>query len=126
MKEKILCFSRMLAGSEINAAGAQIKYKTLSIIDDDGLLATRETIQTYIELDGTEIPLKIDVFQQPYTFLEERIEYQKQDANLFRKYFVQDYTKNNGEIYSIRKYLELIEILSPVLTSTYSSDQSIQ
>ena len=112
MKKRSLCFSLMFAGSEINVTDMRMKHKTLSVIDDDGLLVTREIIQTYVELDGTEIPFKIEVFQRPYAFLGERIEYQKQDVTMFRKYIVRDYVKSNGKICSTRKYLKLVKISS--------------
>jgi hypothetical protein len=73
--------------------------KILSSVENDESLSTKRTVQTFVELDGTERAIGTKETSIPYAFTE-RQDDRYADAVNDRRWTVRDYVRGNGETFS--------------------------
>lgn len=73
--------------------------KILVSAEDDASLSTKRTVQTFVDVDGSEKAIKTDDISIPYAFTE-RQEDRYADAVNDRRWTVRDYVRGNGETFS--------------------------
>jgi hypothetical protein len=73
--------------------------KVLSSVENDESLSTRRTVQTFVELDGTERAIRTEETSISYAFTE-RQDDRYADAVNDRRWTVRDYVRGNGETFS--------------------------